>query len=373
MKKLSVLLFLLASSLATQAFAGTLTVVGSQTVSTNLAAQSITLGTDTRTSWPDGSARTVVDLTNAVLDFAQPGSFYRFTLTNNITWVFTNHIAGRDILLQITENATGGWTNAWPGTLLWPGGEALNGCSISNSLSVFKILDNGTSWLAESQGLDYEACVNCYALKFDGAYSYVSVPGDSVNFYPTNFTLEGWIKTTSTVREFYFGTYNGATGYLMHNELGGEIYADFGDIFSVDTGVNIFRIADGKWHHLAFTYDGATLQTFIDGTPTGGMSIDPPITNSSPFLIGGDDETGSPTGSFTGIIDEVRLSRVVRNIAGECSEGCSACPHSYGVDSNTVAYWKFNEGGGSTANDSSGNGHNGTLYGSPPPAWTQGR
>jgi hypothetical protein len=36
-----------------------------------------------------------------------------------------------------------------------------------------------------------------------------------------------------------------------------------------------------------------------------------------------------------------------------------------------VGYWKFDEGSGTTANDSSGYGNNGTLYNSP--TWTTGK
>lgn len=46
---------------------------------------------------------------------------------------------------------------------------------------------------------------------------------------------------------------------------------------------------------------------------------------------------------------------------------------SAAADSNLVGQWHFNEGQGTTAGDSSGNGNNGTLLGSPPPAWVAGR
>lgn len=38
-----------------------------------------------------------------------------------------------------------------------------------------------------------------------------------------------------------------------------------------------------------------------------------------------------------------------------------------------VAYWKFDEGSGTTAGDSSGNGNDGTLTGTPGPEWTTGK
>jgi hypothetical protein len=41
-------------------------------------------------------------------------------------------------------------------------------------------------------------------------------------------------------------------------------------------------------------------------------------------------------------------------------------------DSALVGWWRFGEGSGTTAYDSSGNGNNGTLEGSPPPSWVTG-
>ena len=35
----------------------------------------------------------------------------------------------------------------------------------------------------------------------------------------------------------------------------------------------------------------------------------------------------------------------------------------YGINQNLLAYWNFNEGEGTTLNDLSGNGKNGTIYG----------
>gem|GEM_PF-4959447 len=42
---------------------------------------------------------------------------------------------------------------------------------------------------------------------------------------------------------------------------------------------------------------------------------------------------------------------------------------SFTSDGNTVALWHLNEGSGTSATDSSGNGHTGTLTGSPTPTW----
>jgi hypothetical protein len=59
-----------------------------------------------------------------------------------------------------------------------------------------------------------------------------------------------------------------------------------------------------------------------------------------------------------GVIDEVRFSPIIRY------SGNFTPATSFPLDSNTVAYWKFDEGGGSVAYDVMGN-HNGEIHGSP--------
>jgi hypothetical protein len=70
-------------SAAAHARASDLNVVGHVNVASNLTAGVVTL---------QGAA----ELAEPVLDFAKPGLFYRFTLTGDTSWVFTNHVAGRD-------------------------------------------------------------------------------------------------------------------------------------------------------------------------------------------------------------------------------------------------------------------------------------
>ena len=61
---------------------------------------------------------------------------------------------------------------------------------------------------------------------------------------------------------------------------------------------------------------------------------------------------------------EVRLSSICRYPGGT-----TFMPQTnLGADADTVAYWQFYEGAGTTVADSSGNGHTGLLIGNPAPA-----
>ena len=124
--------------------AGDFNVVGNLNVASNLTASSVTL-------------QGAKELTSPVLDFTQPGLFYRYTLTNQTTWTFTNHVAGRQLWLQITEDDTGGWTNYWPTAVMWPGGHSAHPSTGRRMTHVFKVLDDGSHWLALPDPLDEDA------------------------------------------------------------------------------------------------------------------------------------------------------------------------------------------------------------------------
>jgi hypothetical protein len=108
-------------------------------------------------------------------------------------------------------------------------------------------------------------------------------------------------------------------------------------------------LSTGEWYHVAATWDGATVRIYVDGaldnTPasrSGYIGAD-----TRPLYIGG----RSGADLFDGLLQEVRLynraltqAEIIR-LAG------------------TAGYWKFAEGTGTTAADSSGVANNATLSG----------
>ena len=67
-------------------------------------------------------------------------------------------------------------------------------------------------------------------------------------------------------------------------------------------------INDGKWHHLAYTYDGTTETVYVDGKSVGTNSISGTITSSSEN-IGICAEKSSSTQNFywNGNVDEIHI------------------------------------------------------------------
>ncbi len=145
-----------------------------------------------------------------------------------------------------------------------------------------------------------------------------------------------------------------------------------------------------SWHHIAATFDGATINTYINGILTGTM------TNPMPISTNGTSMTDYPLiigDSFDGDIDEIKISNRALSPEeiyydaqlrpyGEYTSDVidlginnpnynSLSWEEYGVrtsdgetlenDQSLVAQWNFNETSGTTASDASGNGHTGTL------------
>jgi hypothetical protein len=372
MNRLSFIPMIAVVLLSTKSLAGNLNVSGDITSSNITAVQSITLGGVAQTNWPSTSIAGAIDLTSALVDFTQTGLLYRFTLTNNASWTFTNHVAGRMVLLQISESGTGGWTNSWPTGLLWPFGSTINPADVSsNSINVYEILDNGTRWLMQAEGLDYELpCSNdCYALQFNGS-NYITVDSGS-QWAPTNFTFEAWVMSNQGQPDGGAGAlgstmqFGGAThGWLAAFDDAGVFnfsgYLSGGSYFSVGGTASI---NNGAWHHVAVTYDGTNMVTYVDGSQDATTT-----TSGGPLAAASQLDLGVMSGvygyQYYGTLDEVRISSVVRYT------GTFTPAYHPDADSDTIALWHFGEDGGSTAYDVTGN-HNGGLQGSP--AWVQGR
>lgn len=193
------------------------------------------------------------------------------------------------------------------------------------------------------------------ARSFNGTSDRVTVPSSAeLNVSPL-LTLEAWIKPTA----FSSGpnTFlrkngpNSQNGYLMHFKNNGTVF-DFGINtkfgLGTETPVDPSYFLDGRWHHVAGTYDGSIARVYFDGVLVDQDAFNETIgTNSTdPVSIGANDIYGE---YFQGSIDEVRISNKVRQ------------PWEFNVPgiNGLVAYYPFT----GDANDESGHGHNGTISG----------
>ena len=148
------------------------------------------------------------------------------------------------------------------------------------------------------------------ALDFDGEGNIVEIPHHA-DFDLTAYTISAWIQTNP----------NGKWQTVLGKEPIAGRPRNYGVFIAGDTkllGVNYTTggdwktafsktvAADGKWHHVAATYDGKVLRAYMDGVMEGETKTDiPPDHNTEPIRIG---RWGAPRGDYmAGIIDEVAI------------------------------------------------------------------
>ncbi len=155
------------------------------------------------------------------------------------------------------------------------------------------------------------------ALSFNSLQgSFVTIGTDNaLNWSGAAFSFSLWVKTSSVESLTFFfskhnsGSHNGYAGALNQHNLGAFGVANAASFYvSGSDQTTITVINDDTWHHLAFTYQaGASQSLYVDGVLRATTSTPAGIVeNSAPLLLGGM-MLGSPTSTYTGLLDEVRM------------------------------------------------------------------
>ena len=214
-----------------------------------------------------------------------------------------------------------------------------------------------------------------------------------VNVGATDFTVEFWIKgnkpdnpsvacTTGAVGKDFWAT--GAV-VIDRDVLGDGDFGDYGAaLFNGRIAFGVTRssggqtvcgqrdVLDGGWHHVALTRQRGTgeMKIFVDGAqdavvldPTASQNVQynsahpNPDTNDAFLVLGAEKRSQLNTLSFNGLIDELRLSTVLRYTAT-----FSPPTGAFAVDANTAALYHFDEPSGTDIIDASnGNASPGVL------------
>ncbi|MDC0584761.1 LamG domain-containing protein, partial [Bacteroidales bacterium] len=202
-----------------------------------------------------------------------------------------------------------------------------------------------------------------HALELDGVDDYVSLGTDVRNIFTrsNSFSVEMWINTTETGQDVLLATmdHNGTTYPGVHFSIssGGLrlLIANNGISNRIDINTTSTVINDGKWHHVAFSYDGTSsangVQIYVDGEVQAkivvGNNLSASIVNSS-----GECRLGSRCQSFAygflGKLDEVRIWDDVRTVSELNS---NMHKELAGNESELVAYYQMSDGGGASLSD----------------------
>jgi hypothetical protein len=203
-----------------------------------------------------------------------------------------------------------------------------------------------------------------YALSLDGSSE--SGAAGNLNLSGSALSFEGWIKPSS------FKSASPYISSIMGTEVsdGNSAFLRLGDAGLANNKVQFVlsinnvqqKLAStttlnaNTWYHVAATYDGATMKLYINGVLNASKAQTGNISSNGAFNVG---YLYNTSRNFNGKIDEVRVWKRVLSQTEISQNMCNVSVPA----SSLAAYWKFNEGSGSTVQDSSGNGVTLTLTG----------
>ena len=181
-------------------------------------------------------------------------------------------------------------------------------------------------------------------------------------------TWETWFKhSTASAQEIILSKFN-TFGYKLIMESDGDLTCglDFGLGSWVPNDTATSTLAtydDSNWHHVACVKDASnSLNLYIDGTlvaSDSAISNTTTLENIDPLYIGIDDDGTS--NDFTGTLDNVQIYNYARSASQIIEDMNQSHPAPGSPVGSSVAYWKLDEGYGTTAYDNSVNANNLTL------------
>ena len=224
-----------------------------------------------------------------------------------------------------------------------------------------------------------------YSLSLDGNSDFASGNVSTLNSL-TDFSISLWFHFTASIptsnepilvmggtagsNRFYLQLLNSTTLRTPTNAYDGgtdNIVIDGDD----DHGISEF--VQDTWYHITRTQDGGAVKLYLNAVEIGSWTTNAPGNAiGTSFHIGAYalNNAGSEGFFFQGYIDDVATWDVALSAASVLAAYNNAVPFdltnnrgNYTNASDLAAYWRMNDGTGSTITDSSGNGKDLTLSG----------
>jgi hypothetical protein len=170
----------------------------------------------------------------------------------------------------------------------------------------------GSNHAAVANGASYAAGQAGQAFSLDGVNDYMQVT-DAPSLRPLSVTLETWVLFTSAGTRVLLGkpVGGGSSDSYQIYLSGGTLGAFVGDASGAGIPLSIpFSPTLGRWYHVAYTFDDATLQQvlYLDGITVASSLGNKRIGyDSQPVLLGCDIDNGSRSFFFPGRIDETAI------------------------------------------------------------------
>lgn len=206
------------------------------------------------------------------------------------------------------------------------------------------------------------------SLSFNGTSAYMGYNGAGVFNSSTPYWISFWVKgglqaagadrriyaEASSVTALPFITFgsrlttDNKIAVLMRNDASATSY---GGTAKSSTSI----VLDNTWHNIIWTDNAGAAQLYVDNTLDATDFTWTPSGSYSVNTVGvGALWRATASSHFNGLVDNVVIGTGTLSAGDRANIFAKTYPASY-------AQWLFDEGGGSTATDSSGNGRNGTI------------
>jgi len=213
--------------------------------------------------------------------------------------------------------------------------------------------EGNTGTLTNMEDTDWVPGRKGNGLYFDGVNSYVDVGNPNSLQITGNLTISAWIKSgvSPASGEFILSKSQDTTydyGFYIGGGSGRELLLFYGSNNNISDTESSYP-NDGGWHHAIVAVGDTNTTFYVDGSKSiKGLAT---LSNNNKDLAIG--RQGQSSAYYlNGIIDDVQIynyNLTPRQIAFEYDGG------------GPVGFWKFDEGQGNTAYDSSEKGNNGEV------------
>ncbi|WP_400078660.1 LamG-like jellyroll fold domain-containing protein [Winogradskyella sp. R77965] len=146
------------------------------------------------------------------------------------------------------------------------------------------------------------------SIYFNGSESYIDMQ-NTLDLNPNAFTISAWINSNSTYTEevSILSKRDAAftQGYDLVLTQANKVKISWKN-GSNQSLTSYTTIPNGKWHHIAITYNGSRVSIYIDGVLDNSATRTAPVTTNASFLIAAAGKNNTKQ-HFKGHIDEVRI------------------------------------------------------------------
>ena len=221
----------------------------------------------------------------------------------------TDRNANEYVSSAVLGTGSGSWTTDNDTSLLLSFDQQSSGSSSFTDESSTTTV-TGFSGISTKNGGGAPTGLGSFAIDFNGSSDYLTLTNSDYQFGTSDYTLEWWMKTSTSQEGYIFYSADTSTGLRVNLLTNGKInwneQVSNGDSYidSDSTTVN-----DGNWHHVALVRHSGGRRIFIDGTQASFDSVSGRnFNNSNTFRIGRR-ETGS---YYSGYLAEMRISTTAR-------------------------------------------------------------